>query len=49
MSGHPTPKEVAETLGISDDAVPDRINRGDLPGLRNSPRITRIPIAAFDR
>ena len=44
-----TPKEVAETLGISDDAVLDLINRGDLPGLRVSPRITRIPIAAFDR
>ena len=44
-----TPKEVAEILGISDDAVLDLINRGDLPGLRISPRITRIPIAAFDR
>lgn len=44
-----TPKEVAEILGISDDAVLDLINRGDLPSLRISPRITRIPIAAFDR
>ena len=44
-----TPREVAEILGISDDAVLDLINRGDLPGLRISPRITRIPIAAFDR
>ena len=44
-----SPKEVAEILGISDDAVLDLINRGDLPGLRISPRITRIPIAAFDR
>ena len=44
-----TPKEVAEILRISDDAVLDLINRGDLPGLRISPRITRIPIAAFDR
>ena len=44
-----TPKEVAEILGISDDAVLDLIRRGDLPGLRISPRITRIPIAAFDR
>ena len=44
-----TPKEVAEILGISDDAVLDLINRGDMPGLRISPRITRIPIAAFDR
>lgn len=44
-----TPREVAEILGISDDAVLDLVNRGDLPGLRISPRITRIPIAAFDR
>jgi excisionase family DNA binding protein len=44
-----TPKEVAEILAISDDAVLDLINRGDLPGIRISPRITRIPIAAFDR
>jgi len=44
-----TPKEVADILGISDDAVLDLVNRGDLPGLRISPRITRIPIAAFDR
>jgi excisionase family DNA binding protein len=44
-----TPKEVAEILGISDDAVLDLINRKDLPGLRISPRITRVPIAAFDR
>jgi len=43
-----TPKEVAEILGISDDAVLDLVNRGDLPALRVSPRITRIPIAAFD-
>lgn len=44
-----TPREVADILHISDDAVIDLINRGDLPGLRISPRITRIPIAAFDR
>ena len=44
-----TPREVAEILAISDDAVLDLINRGDMPGLRISPRITRIPIAAFDR
>jgi excisionase family DNA binding protein len=44
-----TPKEVAEILGISDDAVLDLINSGGMPGLRISPRITRIPMAAFDR
>ena len=43
-----TPKEVAEILGISDDAVLDLVNRGVLAALRVSPRITRIPIAAFD-
>jgi excisionase family DNA binding protein len=44
-----TPREAAEILAISDDAILDLINRGDMPGLRISPRITRIPIAAFDR
>ena len=43
-----TPREVAEILEISDDAVLDLVNRGSLPALRISPRITRIPIAAFD-
>lgn len=43
-----TPREAAAILAISDDAVLDLINRGDLPALRISPRITRIPIAAFD-
>lgn len=43
-----TPKEVATALAISDDAVLDLIDRGDLPALRVSPRIIRIPIAAFD-
>jgi excisionase family DNA binding protein len=44
-----TPREAAEILAISDDAVLDLIKRGDLPALRLSTRITRIPIAAFDR
>ena len=43
-----TPGEVATALSISDDAVLDLIDRGDLPALRVSPRIIRIPIAAFD-
>lgn len=43
-----TPREAAEILAISDDAVLDLIKRGDLPALRLSTRITRIPIAAFD-
>ena len=43
-----TPREVADILAISDDAVLDLINRDELPALRVSTRITRIPIAAFD-
>jgi excisionase family DNA binding protein len=43
-----TPREVAEILDISDDSVVEMVKRGDMPGLRVSPRITRIPIAAFD-
>ena len=43
-----TPREVADALSVSDDAVLDLINRGDLPALRVSPRIIRIPIIAFD-
>ncbi len=43
-----TPKEVADALDISDDTVLKLIDRGDLPALRVSPRITRIPIAAFE-
>jgi excisionase family DNA binding protein len=44
-----TPREVAEILDISDDSVVEMVKRGDMPGLRVSPRITRIPIAAFDQ
>jgi excisionase family DNA binding protein len=43
-----TPAEVAEILRISDDAVLDLIHRDELPALRVSPRITRIPVAGFD-
>ncbi len=43
-----TPGEVAEVLHISNDAVLDLINRNEMPAFRISPRITRIPIAAFD-
>lgn len=44
-----TPREVAEILAISDDAVLDLVKRGKIPALRISPRITRIPMVAFDR
>lgn len=43
-----TPKEVASILGVSDDTVLDLVNSGALPALRVSPRVTRIPIVAFD-
>jgi excisionase family DNA binding protein len=43
-----TPREVAQALGISDDKVLQMVNSGEMPGLRVSPRITRVPIAAFD-
>ena len=43
-----TPKEVAEMLRISDDAVLDLIHRNELPALRVSARIIRIPAAGFD-
>jgi excisionase family DNA binding protein len=43
-----TPKEVAEILRISDDAVLDLIHRDVLPALRVSPRIIRIPVAGFN-
>ena len=43
-----TPKEVAEILRVSDDAVLDLIHRGEIPALRVSARIIRIPTAGFD-
>ena len=43
-----TPGEVAELLRISDDAVLDLIHRDELPALRVSARILRIPVAGFD-
>lgn len=44
-----TPREAAEILAISDDAVLDLVKRGEIPALRLSTRITRIPMVAFDR
>jgi excisionase family DNA binding protein len=43
-----TPREVAEMLRISDDAVLDLIHRGEIPALRVSARIIRIPAAGFE-
>jgi excisionase family DNA binding protein len=41
-------KEAAEALGVSHDTVSRLIERGDLPALRVSERIVRIPAPAFD-
>ena len=43
-----TPKEVAALLKVSDDTVLHLIDRGELPALRISQRVIRVPIAAFD-
>lgn len=44
-----TPQEVADRLAVSPDTVMRRIHAGDLPALRVSERVYRIPIAAFER
>ena len=41
-------KEAAEALGVSHDTVSRLIERGELPALRVSERIVRIPAPAFD-
>ena len=43
-----TPHEVAELLVCSSDTVLRRIHRGEIPALRVSDRVIRIPIAAFE-
>lgn len=43
-----TPKEVAAMLIMSKDAVVDSVNRGEIPGVRVSPRIIRIPVAGLE-
>ena len=42
-----TPSEVATQLRVSTDTVLRLITSGDLPALRVSPRIIRIPVPAF--
>lgn len=44
-----TPAEVAEHLRVSSDTVLRLIERGDLPALRVSERIYRIPVPALAR
>jgi excisionase family DNA binding protein len=41
-------KEAAERLGVSHDTVSRLVERGDLPAIRVSKRIVRIPIPAFE-
>lgn len=41
------PGEIAEILGISTQTVLDRIHDGKLYAIQVSPRIYRIPLAAF--
>lgn len=42
-----TPSEAATELRVSTDTVLRLIASGDLPALRVSPRIIRIPVPAF--
>ncbi len=41
-------KEAAELLDVSHDTVSRLVERGDLPAIRVSQRIVRIPVPAFD-
>lgn len=41
-------KEAAEQLGVSHDTVSRLVERGELPAIRVSKRIVRIPVPAFD-
>ncbi len=41
-------KEAADMLGVSHDTVTRLVERGELPALRVSQRIIRIPAPAFE-
>jgi excisionase family DNA binding protein len=41
-------KEAADRLGVSHDTVSRLVERGELPAIRISRRIVRIPIPAFE-
>lgn len=41
-------KEAADRLGVSHDTVSRLVERGELPAIRVSKRIVRIPVPAFD-
>lgn len=42
-------KEAAEALGVSHDTVGRLVERGELPAIRVSERLIRIPVPALDR
>ena len=44
-----TPAEAAAILNVSSTTVMNRIHAGELPAVRVSERIYRIPIPAFER
>ena len=44
-----TPKEVADELSVSPDTVLRLIGRGELPAVKISDRLYRIPVPAFER
>lgn len=43
-----TIKEAADRLGVSHDTVSRLVERGELPAIRVSRRIVRIPVPAFE-
>lgn len=43
-----TPAEAADSLRVSTDTVLRLISSGELPAIRVSPRLIRIPIPAFE-
>lgn len=43
-----TPAEAAAALRVSTDTVLRLVSSGELPALRVSPRVIRIPMPAFD-
>jgi excisionase family DNA binding protein len=44
-----TPKEAADELSVSPDTVLRLIGRGDLPAVKISDRLYRIPVPALER
>lgn len=43
-----TPAEAADALRVSTDTVLRLVSSGELPAIRVSPRVIRIPIPAFE-